>query len=1008
MRQVLLLALVFLTYLMGPASWSVENPTNEVVFEDSRGSDVERRDLGKVVGDLSLRGPQVITYGLKSGQHLAVFQPGFSMSAGASQFSSDAAVVLLESRETAPVGAAPAEFSCQVYLQGSISPSEGEQRPDRAMVVRFVVGGEIFVIADKRETADPRGSELCVEALAAFGITPEPRPQAEPVKPGSPVVEAPVKEPDKEVVAAKTVEVGPEPKETKPRRKYLINYAPVGEVAPKIEWDSEKGIGTAIGRLYLWWERTDEKTGRLMLLELQADSAVVFLSTAVSDEPRDEIGVYDILSGPGDIAGGKAVSAIYLAGDVVMTEGQRTIRAGEVYYDFRRSKAIAIDVTMRNFDPSRGIPIYVRAARLRQLAEDKFEFEDATLTTSEFYVPQISLGADSIVITDRTSVDEQGGRVTDGSYEAQVRDMRLKVHDTTIFAWPYVRANLQRPDIPIKSVSAGHDSIWGTSVETRWSLARLLGLREPEGTDSTLALDYYGKRGPGGGVEIDYAREDCFGRVLGYIVHDSGTDRLGRHSSRRDLVPPDDVRGRFKLQHRHFLPDSWQLTTEVSYLSDDNFLEQYYRNEFYTEKAQETLVHLKRIEDNRGLSFLGKTRINDVNELEELPGAEFHWTGQSFLSDRLTFYSDNQVSQFRQLLASGSTSTMSEDFFLFASTRNEVDMPLEVGRSKVVPFVAGTAAYDDGPGFYTDIDGSMVGAENHVWLGEAGVRASLQPFWKVYPNVRSRLWDLNQIRHIIRPHLTAVGYAADASVAEQRDMLNVGISQRLQTKRGPAGAGQGEQRTVDWMWLDLGFTFVSDPGDTTAGPDRFIWNNPFVPFTNTYSRMVPPQDRRSSNVFGPGRNYFSADFVWRVGDTTSVLSDMNIDMQSGRVQQFNIGCARLCWPNLSYYVGTRYLPRIDNGLGQIGSNAFIWAATYVLDPRYTVVFSQQYDFEHGANMRSDIAIVRKYHRLYFAVAFSADESLDNRSVVFSIWPEGVPELGLGLRRYMGLEGAAAY
>jgi hypothetical protein len=118
--------------------------------------------------------------------------------------------------------------------------------------------------------------------------------------------------------------------------------------------------------------------------------------------------------------------------------------------------------------------------------------------------------------------------------------------------------------------------------------------------------------------------------------------------------------------------------------------------------------------------------------------------------------------------------------------------------------------------------------------------------------------------------------------------------------------------------------------------------------------------------------------------------------------------SRLCWPDLSYYVGSRYLRRVDNGLGERGSNAFTFAATYVLDPRYTAVFSQQYDFDYGASIRSDITLIRTYHRMNLAVTLTADESLDERSIVLSLWPEGVPELAFGLRRYTGLAASDAY
>jgi hypothetical protein len=260
------------------------------------------------------------------------------------------------------------------------------------------------------------------------------------------------------------------------------------------------------------------------------------------------------------------------------------------------------------------------------------------------------------------------------------------------------------------------------------------------------------------------------------------------------------------------------------------------------------------------------------------------------------------------------------------------------------------------------------------------------------------------MRHIITPYLTAVSYTQNESVIEQRDTLNVGISQRLQTKRGL----DEKQRSVDWMRLDMDVTWVNNPGDDSAGPDKFIWNKPFIPTINTVSPVIPLQDRRSSHIFGPRRNYFGADYSWLLSDTTAVLSDMNYDMQSGVVQQFNVGFSHLRWPNLQYYIGSRYLKRLDNGYGEYGSNAFTFAITYVLDPRYTVVYSQQLDFDYGKTVRSDLTLIRQYHRLYWGLTFSADESLDRQSITFSLWPQGVPGLAFGERRYIGLGGSAGY
>jgi hypothetical protein len=938
--------------------------------------------------DLHLKGGSHKSFSASTGKEILVFEDGFSLSIGVHKLSSDSAVMWLIRDK---------EYRLKVYMQGNLSTEEGEDatnvefkrtviEAENATAVEFSFDGQIYVTTDRREVADPRDSPhyfTAYETMRTVGLEPEgfgvDKPSAESAE--------------------------PEAEETVFR--YPINISPLGNEPVKVEYTTEPGIGrvgTVTVRFYLW-QKQDEEGG---LLEFQADIAVLFLDGEQDQSDPNRAGSEIVLSG------GK-IKAIYLAGDVLATEGLRTFGAEELYYDFEKSKMVAIEAQMRTFDPSEGIPIYLRAEKIRQLAENKFSAEDVTLTTSEFHVPQISLNASKITVTDTTPTDQKEGEVSKGSYDALIQDVRLKANDMTFFYWPSLRTNLERPDLPIKSVYVGNDKTFGTSVETRWYLARLLGLAEPEGTDSTLALDYFGKRGFGGGVQTRYTGEQYLGRILGYLIHDNGEDRLGRVSGRKNLEPPRELRGRFHWQHRQYLPYNWQLTSEVSYTSDRNFLEGYYRSEFNVGKEQETLVHLKRIEDNWGLAFLGKARINDfVDKLEELPTAEFHWTGQSFFGDKLTFYSDSQASRFRQRFDSADPTPGSQEFFTFTTTRNEIDMPLVMGKSKVVPFIAGTAAYEDGLGFYRELDGAAATRQDGVWFGEAGVRVSTNPYWKVFPDVKSKIWDLNQLRHVIRPHLTAVTYTQTESVIEQRDTLNVGISQRLQTKRGLGD----KQRSIDWMRLDMDVTWVNDSGDSSAGPDKFLWNKPFIPTINRFGSTIPifgspgalapQQDRRGSHIFGPRRNYFGADYIWRLSDTTAVMSDMNFDIQSGVVGQYNVGVSHLRWPNLQFYLGSRYLRRLDNNLGEKGSNAVTFAVTYALDPRYTVVFSQQFDFDYGNTVRNDLTLIRRYHRVFWGLTYTVDASRDQHSIGFSLWPEGVKELGFGERKYAGLGSSAGY
>jgi hypothetical protein len=203
-------------------------------------------------------------------------------------------------------------------------------------------------------------------------------------------------------------------------------------------------------------------------------------------------------------------------------------------------------------------------------------------------------------------------------------------------------------------------------------------------------------------------------------------------------------------------------------------------------------------------------------------------------------------------------------------------------------------------------------------------------------------------------------------------------------------------------------TFVNNSDPATAGADRYIWGTPYIPVINELSNTVPPQDRRGSSQYGIRTNTVTADYIWHVSDTTAVLSDLNYDMQNGIVQQFDVGFSRMRWPNLSYYIGSRYLKRIDNGYGQKGSNALTFALTYILDPRYTVVYATQFDLDYESAVRNDITLIRQYHRMFWAITYSTDASLDRQSVAFSLWPQGVPDLVIGSSRYMTLGGSSGF
>jgi hypothetical protein len=304
----------------------------------------ENRKMGApfVGQDLHLAGGELLSFLLSSGEHSLVLQGGFSMSVGANQFSSDSAALWLKSEPTEFRGHVDVEVNVRVYLEGNVSliKTRGAKTTDlsekvvekgESMVVRFGVGGEVFVTAKKRELGDPRGLELYARALAAVvpvGAEPEVEPEAK--VPELPTEKIGPEKPPKEVVSVK-------PEEKEPRFRYPVNISPAGD-AP-LETESAKAadgtdIATVMQRFYVW-QKQDEEGG---LLELQADKAVIFYSRKQLGAPADSNEGKNDGGGAEEILAKGVVKAIYMSGDVVMTEGQRTVRAEEMFYDFETKK----------------------------------------------------------------------------------------------------------------------------------------------------------------------------------------------------------------------------------------------------------------------------------------------------------------------------------------------------------------------------------------------------------------------------------------------------------------------------------------------------------------------------------------------------------------------------------------------------------------------------------------------------------------------------------------------
>ncbi len=785
-------------------------------------------------------------------------------------------------------------------------------------------------------------------------------------------------------------------KKKKPRP--LIHVGSEGELTFTQAKDGRQVL-TVTGGVYLSRGIPGDKEH----LEIRADSVVVFMPASASSpesaglkavglggevqppshpspagtrrEARESSDRQLLSAGFGEVE----VESAYLEGDVIMTQGPHMIRASRLYYNFLRDRALILDAVVRTSIQRRNIPLYMRAAEIRQLSRNHYTAADALLTTSEFHTPHYHVGASHVELIDRTPPDVSGQRQGMRAGTFTVRGATLNVGGRPIAYWPYIRGSIDTSETAIKSIRGGFSGDFGVEVETDWHLFNVLGLETPDGFEATLSLDYFTRRGPAAGVEAIYETGTYSGLLRSYLLADNETDFLGRE---REKQSEKDIRGRLLLRHRQYLQDDWQLSLELSYISDRGFLEEFFESEFDNDKEQETLLYLKKQWENRAFTALLQGRILDfAAQTERLPDLGFRIIGEPVETGPIeaTWFSESRLGivrqrpgrqTFRELLRDGRTTASGS--VGRADSRQEINTVVDLGPLRVVPFVSARA---------TGWDDSAGGGGVARIFATYGLRASMY-LSRIYPDAKSSLLDIDGLRHVVKPDIVAWVSHTNRDSSElfpfdqgvegidEVDGVALGIRQRWQTKRGPPKT----RRTVDLLTLDVEMGLLND-----AESDET---------TNGYVSFSRPENSIS-------QNYLNTAAIWRVNDRTALVSEMNYDLNDGEVDILNVSVAVERSPRLSYLVGYRLIEESDSELLGFDLN-------YRLTEKHTLALRELYDLERGRTLDFTVALIRRFPRWFGAVSFAFDEPEDDFGISVSIWPEGLPQAALGSRRFTGL------
>jgi hypothetical protein len=783
----------------------------------------------------------------------------------------------------------------------------------------------------------------------------------------------------------------------------------------KVENDWTAAIVT--GGVALIVTQNDGK-GKLNTLDMEADRAVIWtkgegpqlVSNTRAEQEADQ-NAYEI----------------YLAGNVELRTRSKneveTLRADQVYYDVRRGVAVArkVDLEIQSARISR--PLHVTGDELQQINPKLYKLSRASTFSSALPSdPGLTVNIKDLNIEEvqkeRTylyffpAYDKDGKRIVDTKRYFTGRHYVPELEGVPFFYLPYYHGDVERPLGPLDGVSAGYNKILGGQIYTTWDVFDLLNLTKPEGHRWRLMLDEMTTRGFGYGTEYDFEGINFFGihskytgMIRLYGLTDHGTDVLGGGRGTETFWPdqftvwPVDhpaFRGQaFGKVNVQELPDGFSVVGQFSYLSDPNFLEQYYLNTFLNDNNQETFLYVKQQENNWAWSVQGQVNARPwLTETAWLPKADGYLLGQTFLEDHIV-YDVKASAGYGQLRPADQVPFAYLPTDVRASTvrldlNQDVSLPFYLGPFKVAPYALLDLSY-----YSEDVNGNPIGRI----YGGGGVRWNM-PLSRLYPNIESELLNLNGIYHkvnfngnyfngatnvgvntlpqldrlnddvsdqslrFIRPlqslynpgNATALVFApwfnpqnyairrlVDNTVdtLDNMEVFQLSIDQRWQTKRG----FPGNEHVIDWMSLNVGVSIF-------------------------------PHSQRDN--FGHTFGILTYDWLWNVGDRTALYS-------TGWFEPFIDGPRVI---DVGGVIGRPDTTSLTLGYRQIdplNSKAVVASVIYPFSAKYAMTASTVWDFGNHISSYS-IFMSRMGSDVMVNFGFSFSSTLNTFSFVFEMVP----------------------
>ncbi|GJQ58062.1 MAG: hypothetical protein SCALA701_08630 [Candidatus Scalindua sp.] len=709
-----------------------------------------------------------------------------------------------------------------------------------------------------------------------------------------------------------------------------------------------------------------ERTGET----LNADSVILYLDQKKEKEGDPEKQTF---------------KEFYAEGNVTLRRGKDILIADKVFENAEEGKGLLVNSTIRTTFSEVNIPMYIRGDEIKHRGQGQYDVKNGSFSSCTYGHPHFHFKSANIRLF-KTGQHTVIATQKDTLYAGNV----------PIFYIPFLSFNLQKNKALLKNWETGTAGRLGRFVTTDWDLYSLASVGSlSEWSELTFSADYFSDRGPAAGLDFEYAKPNFWGEARTYFVQDDATFDI-------NSVPIDDEdRGHFLWRHRQLLENGWRADIEISQVSDRSYFREFNVLEFKTDKDRETLLYLRKISDNKGLTLLAERqlrtydtyvdskRLNRKNE--SLPEFKYRMIGEPLWEGKLNYTTETGLA-YQSRMFDGISPQRAEEAFLGRGalltaervfdrvpvrlepeetirfdTDHLLNAPFRLFGVNFNPFVGARLT-----GYSESVKTDPItqenigsGAARLRLIGSLGLEANttLSRTYSTY----NKFLNINRLRHMITPEVRfnfnpiATQDPEDLNQFDGVDAMDtfqsvvLGVRNRFQTKRGQTG----NETPVTIADVDIEFNLF--PGN--AGLNR----------------------KRD--------DYIKLDVRLNLSDKLSILSENNeFNLDRGGVDIFNLGI-NYNTPKLNFFLGNRFIEDI--------SSSVMVSSSVSIGEKWRVGFFELFDFktrrrnpdgslisEESSNLNTNVVISRYFHDWIGSMTLTIDEVRTNNVARFDVVPRG--------------------